>query len=236
MDTQQPTGTERRTTGTERRTTGTETRPTGTERQNTGTARRAPIGRPRGFDADEALEKAMRVFWAQGYEGSSLTDLTEAMGITRTSMYAAFGNKEDLFRKALARYSEGPASYLFRALEEPTARQVAVAFLDGSVRTSTTPGCPTGCLGVQASLVAGDSAVPVRDTLAAWRNEGTDRLRERFRRALDEGDLPAGSDPGVLARYLMTVANGIAVQAAGGTCREELQLVADTALRTWPPA
>ncbi|GGX68459.1 TetR/AcrR family transcriptional regulator [Streptomyces minutiscleroticus] len=200
------------------------------------TRRKAPVGRPRGFDADEALERAMRVFWEQGYEGASLTDLTGAMGITRTSMYAAFGNKEELFRKALERYTEGPASYAARALREPTARQVAAAFLDGSVRATTRPGCPAGCLGVQGSLAAGDTGRDARDTLAAWREEGTSRLRDRFRRAVDEGDLPADTDPGALARYLMTVANGIAVQAAGGATREDLRQVADMALRGWPPA
>ncbi|MGY1503397.1 TetR/AcrR family transcriptional regulator [Streptomyces sp. QTS52] len=197
---------------------------------------RAPIGRPRGFDADEALENAMRVFWGQGYEGASLTDLTNAMGITRTSMYAAFGNKEDLFRKALERYAEGPASYGPRALQEPTARQVATAFLNGSVRATTRPGCPAGCLGVQGSLAAGDPGSSARDALTVWRNEHTALLRDRFRQAVDEGDLPPETDPGLLARYLMTVSNGIAVQAAGGTPRDELQQVADLALRSWPPA
>ncbi|MER7998737.1 TetR/AcrR family transcriptional regulator [Streptomyces sp. NPDC095613] len=199
------------------------------------TRRKAPIGRPRGFDADEALEHAMRVFWEQGYEGASLTDLTSAMGITRTSMYAAFGNKEELFRKALERYTEGPASYGARAMREPTARQVATAFLNGSVRATTRPDCPTGCLGVQGALAAGDPGRPARDTLSAWRDEHTSRLRDRFRQAVDEGDLPPGTDPGLLARYLMTVANGIAVQAAGGATRDDLQRVADMALLNWPP-
>ncbi|MBI0297294.1 TetR/AcrR family transcriptional regulator [Streptomyces sp. PRKS01-29] len=200
------------------------------------TRQKASIGRPRGFDADEALERAMRVFWEQGYEGASLTDLTSAMGITRTSMYAAFGNKEDLFRKALERYTEGPAAYADRAMREPTARQVATAFLHGSVRANTRPGCPAGCLGVQGSLAAGDPGRSARDALTAWRNEGTARLRDRFQRAVHEGDLPPDADPGILARYLMTVANGMAVQAASGATREELRQVADMALRGWPPA
>ncbi|MFJ9030474.1 TetR/AcrR family transcriptional regulator [Streptomyces sp. NPDC102274] len=200
------------------------------------THQKARIGRPRGFDADEALERAMRVFWEQGYEGASLTDLTSAMGITRTSMYAAFGNKEDLFRKALERYTEGPASYGTRALQEPTARQVATAFLNGSVRATTRPGSPTGCLGVQGSLATGSPGSSAHDALVVWRNEATSSLRDRFQQAVHAGDLPPDADPGLLARYIMTVANGIAVQAASGTTRDELQRVADTALRNWPPA
>ncbi|MGW8378938.1 TetR/AcrR family transcriptional regulator [Streptomyces sp. ODS28] len=198
-------------------------------------SRKAPLGRPRGFDADEALERAMRVFWEQGYEGASLTDLTQAMGITRKSMYAAFGNKEELFRKALERYTEGPAAYAARALEEPSARQVATAFLAGSVNATTRPGCPAGCLGVQGSLAAGDSGRAAQDALIAWRDDGRARLRNRFQQAVDEGDLPPDADPEQLARYVMTVANGIAVQAAGGATRPELQRVADAALRNWPP-
>jgi AcrR family transcriptional regulator len=196
---------------------------------------RAPIGRPRSFDADEALERAMTVFWEQGYEGASLTDLTRAMGITRKSMYAAFGNKEELFRKALERYTEGPAAYAARALEEPSAREVATAFLAGSVSTTTRPGCPAGCLGVQGSLAAGVSGRAAREALTAWRDDGRARLRRRFQRAVDEGDLLPGTDPELLARYVMTISNGIAVQAAGGATRSELQQVADAALRNWPP-
>ncbi|MEV5433865.1 TetR/AcrR family transcriptional regulator [Streptomyces sp. NPDC052701] len=199
-----------------------------------GTKQSGPIGRPRGFDVDEALERAMLVFWERGYEGASLAGLTEAMGISTTSMYAAFGNKEELFRKVLERYTEGPSAYLTRALEEPTALGVATAILAGVIRTTTRPAHPHGCLGVQGALAAGDSGREVRDLLAAWRNNGHSRIRERFQRAVDEGDLPAETDPGLLARYVTTLAFGIAVQAASGVGRDELQGMADAALRTWP--
>ncbi|WP_410675304.1 TetR/AcrR family transcriptional regulator [Amycolatopsis sp. cmx-4-68] len=198
--------------------------------------RKAPIGRPRGFDENEALERAMLVFWEHGYEGASLTDLTSAMGIARTSMYAAFGSKEELFEKAVKRYAEGPAAYVARALEEPSAREVATAFLTGSVHATTGPGAPSGCLAVQGALAAGELGRPARDTLTAWRDEARSRLRDRFRHAVDDGDLPPDADPEVLARYVMTVSNGIAVQAAGGATRAELQQVADMALRNWPVA
>ncbi len=212
--------------------------PIGAERTMDGVESRqgAPIGRPRGFDANEALERAMRVFWAQGYEGASLADLTAAMGITRTSMYAAFGNKEDLFHRALELYTEGPASYAARAVREPTARQVATAFLAGSVRATTRPGFPVGCLGVHGSLATGAHGREARDALIKWRGRGASSLRDRFQRAVDDGDLTPGTDPDLLARYIMTVSNGIAVQAAGGATRDELQQVADAALRAWPPA
>jgi AcrR family transcriptional regulator len=198
--------------------------------------RRATIGRPREFDVDEALERAMRVFWEQGYEGASLTDLTAAMGITRTSMYAAFGNKEELFRKAVQRYVAGPAAYATRALEEPTALAVATAFLHGSVDTTTGPDRPAGCLSVQGALAAAPADRAVQDFLTDWRNGACSHLADRFRRARDEGDLPQASDPGLLARYVMAVSSGIAVQAASGAGRDELHRVVDAALRSWPPA
>ncbi|MDP4511499.1 TetR/AcrR family transcriptional regulator [Nonomuraea turcica] len=193
-----------------------------------------PLGRPRGFDVDDALERAMLVFWEHGYEGASLANLTEAMGISAKSLYAAFGNKEELFRKALERYTEGPSAYLARALEEPTALGVATAILAGTVRTTTRPAHPQGCLGVQGALAASDSGRGVRDLLIAWRNNGCSRVRERFQRAVDDGDLPPETDPELLARYVTTLAFGIAVQAASGVGRDELQGMADAALLNWP--
>ncbi|WP_328979879.1 TetR/AcrR family transcriptional regulator [Streptomyces canus] len=198
------------------------------------TKKNSPIGRPRGFDTDEALERAMLVFWEHGYEGASTACLTKAMGISTTSMYAAFGNKEELFRKVLKRYTEGPSAYLARALEEPTALGVATAILAGAVRTTTRPAHPHGCLGVQGALSTSDSGQEVRDLLVAWRADGSSCVQERFKRAVDDGDLPVQTDPGLLARYVTTFAYGIAVQAASGVGRDELQELADAALRNWP--
>ncbi|MEU0795352.1 TetR/AcrR family transcriptional regulator [Amycolatopsis sp. NPDC005961] len=192
------------------------------------------FGRPREFDIDEALECAMQVFWARGYDGTSLTDLTGAMGITKSSMYAAFGNKEQLFRKAVKRYAEGPASYATRALHEPTARGVAEAFLRGAVRTTTSPGAPAGCLSVQGALALSEQGRPAHDVLVDWRNDAGVRLEERFRRAVDEGDLGPDADPRRLARFVMTMGFGIAVQAANGLGTAELDEIAATALLAWP--
>jgi AcrR family transcriptional regulator len=193
------------------------------------------LGRPRAFDADAALDKAMMVFWEHGYEGASLNDLTEAMGISRKSLYAAFGNKESLFCKALQRYSEGPGAYLNEAMRAPTAREVATSVLTGAVRSNTRDDCPSGCLGVQGALAVGETGRVAHDTLAAWRAQGQLDLRDRFRRAVEEGDLPATADPDLIARYVMTIANGVTVQATGGATRADLQLVADAALLNWPP-
>ena len=192
------------------------------------------LGRPREFDIDEALERAMQVFWARGYDGTSLTDLTGAMGITKSSMYAAFGNKEQLFRKAVQRYAEGPASYVTRALREPTARAVAETFLRGAVRTTTSPGCPAGCLSVQGALALSEQSRPAHDVLVSWRVDAGEQLEARFRRAVEEGDLPRHADPGRLARYVMTTGFGIAVQAANGLGPETLDEIVDTALLAWP--
>jgi len=198
------------------------------------TATPARSGRPRAFDIDQALDRAVLVFWSKGFEGASLDDLTEAMGISRPSLYRAFGSKEDLFYKALERYTEGLTSYFGRALEEPTSKAVAAAVLDGTVEAATTPGLPVGCLGVHGALAVGDEAGHVRDVLIAWREEGIAHLTRRFQQAVDDGDLPPSSHPHLLALYLRTVANGIAVQAASGSSRTELLQVAALALGSWP--
>jgi AcrR family transcriptional regulator len=191
-------------------------------------------GRPREFDVEEALDRALAVFWRKGYEGASLLDLTRAMGINRPSLYAAFGSKEGLFRKALDRYAEGPAAYVREALSEPTARAVAQRLLGGAVELLTDPRNPRGCLLVQGALACGEAAESVRRELVSRRASGEAAVRRRFERALADGDLPAGSEPADLARYVVTVVRGMAVQAAGGASREELRRVVKMALRAWP--
>lgn len=191
-------------------------------------------GRPRSFDPDKALDAAMQVFWRKGYEGASLSDLTGAMGINRPSLYAAFGDKEALFRKALERYAEGPAAYVRDALKQPTARAVTEQLLRGSADLLTDPHHPAGCLMVQSALACGEAADCIRQELVAQRLAGEAAVRRRFKRAKAEGDLPADSDPADLARYVVTISHGMAVQAASGASREALHRVVRTAMRAWP--
>ena len=191
-------------------------------------------GRPRSFDADEALDRALRVFWRKGYEGTSLPDLTKAMRINRPSLYAAFGNKEDLFRKVVDRYDSGVAGYTREALERPTAREVVERLLEGAVDLLTDAQNPGGCLMVQAALASGKVGEAARRELAGRRAAGVAAIRRRFRRAIAEGDLPAGADAAVLARFVATAMHGMAVQAASGASRKELRRVVDMFLRAWP--
>jgi len=193
-----------------------------------------PRGRPREFDIEKALDRALKVFWRKGYEGASLPDLTKAMRINRPSLYAAFGNKEALFRKVLDRYVEGPAAYVREALDEPTARAVAERLLGGAIDLLTDPRNPQGCLMVQGALACGEAAESVRRELVARRVAGEVAVRQRFERARADGDLPADAGPADLARYVVTVIRGMAVQAAGGASREELRRVVEIALRAWP--
>jgi AcrR family transcriptional regulator len=194
------------------------------------------LGRPRSFEADDALEQALIVFWEHGYEGASLTMLTEAMGISRKSMYAAFGNKEELFLKVLQRYERGPGAYARESVLAPTASEVARAYLDGAVHAGTQPGRPAGCLGVRAALSVGATGQSVQDILTTWRAKSQADLRERFQRAADEGDLPADTDVDLIARYLTTIADGVSVQATGGASSVALRSVVDAALLHWPPS
>ena len=195
----------------------------------------AIMGRPREFSCEQALDLALQVFWRKGYEGASMADLTEAMGITKPSLYAAFGNKEELFRKALDRYVDGPGGYFQVALTKPTAREVVSHVLYEAADALTNPAHPPGCLAVQGALSCGDAAETIKQELMARRAKGENDLRQRFARALAEGDLPQGADAADLARYVSAMLQGMAVQAAGGVGRDKLRRLADLAIRNWPP-
>src|SRR5437588_3259008 len=191
-------------------------------------------GRPRAFDPDAALERAMHVFWAKGYEGTSLSNLTRAMRINRPSLYAAFGNKEELFRKVLDRYVDGPLAYFGKALAAPKARDVIEQIFFGAARMAGDPRMPAGCLMVQGALAVGNAAGSVRKEAAGRRAGSEVALRRRLQRAKREGDLPKNADPAELARYVITVLQGMAVQGADGASPDQLRRVAQVALRAWP--
>jgi AcrR family transcriptional regulator len=193
------------------------------------------MGRPREFDPDQALDIALQVFWRRGYEGASMADLTEAMGITKPSLYAAFGNKEELFRKALDRYVDGPGGYVQVALAKPTAREVVEHLLFEAADAVTDPNNPPGCLAVQGALSCGEAAESIKQELMTRRANGEQNLRRRFDRAVVEADLPKAADAADLARYISAILQGMAVQAAGGASREQLRKIAHMTLRTWPP-
>jgi len=163
-----------------------------------------------------------------------MSALTEAMGINRPSLYAAFGNKEELFHKALTRYAEGPSAYEREALEQPTARQVAEALLRGAADLQTDRHTPAGCLAVLGTTYCAEDSSPIGHALIAFRLAGDTAIRERFERARVEGDLPADATPEELTDFIRTVVYGMAVQAASGATREELERVIERALRAWP--
>jgi AcrR family transcriptional regulator len=192
------------------------------------------MGRPRGFCEEAALEAAMRVFWAKGYEGATLSDLTEAMGINRSSMYTTFGDKEALFRLAIARYAEGPAAYVRKALREPTARAVVEALLRGALELLTDSSHPQGCLSVQGALACGSGAEPAKQAMIEWRKHGEADIQRRLQQARKEGDLPKHVNPGDLARYVSTLLTGLGVQAANGATKADMTRVVEMALRSMP--
>ncbi|MBX3505093.1 MAG: TetR/AcrR family transcriptional regulator [Parvibaculum sp.] len=192
------------------------------------------VGRPRAFDADEALDKALVVFWRKGYDGASLAELTSAMGINPPSLYAAFGNKERLFRRALDRYEEQQGCFIDEALAAPTAREAVERLLCNAASKHCEEGHPQGCMLVTAGLSGDEESSAIREELAARRKAGEDDIRKRLERAKREGDLPKTANPAALARYVTTVLRGMSVQAAGGATARELKQVAEMAMKVWP--
>lgn len=191
-------------------------------------------GRPRSFCKDQALDRAMTVFWRHGYEGASMAELTAAMGINSPSLYACFGSKEGLFKAVLDRYDQRRIAFMQEVLAAPSAAKVAETFLYGvaGFAIDTSGQNPPGCFMLQSGLACCEDQIPA--ALARYRAEKEAMLRQRFEQAKADGDLPPDSDPAALARWLGVTANGMCVQAAAGASAAELREVAAIALKSWP--
>ncbi|MEU9607865.1 TetR/AcrR family transcriptional regulator [Streptomyces sp. NPDC048057] len=189
-------------------------------------------GRPRSFDRSVALGRAMETFWRRGYEATSMSDLTAAMGINSPSLYAAFGSKEKLFREAVELYAATEGAPITRALaEEPTAYDAVAAVLYVNARAYTDRERPTGCMIVLAATNTGDDVA--RDYLAGWRRSGVEQLRERLDRGVREGELPPDADTAGIAEFYTAVLQGMSVQARDGARREDVERIAQRALAAW---
>jgi len=202
------------------------------------TYRKQPMakrGRPANFDRKEALERATELFWARGYEGTTLEDLQTAMGgISPPSFYHAFGSKEALFKEAADFYAEKVGGPLVRALEEGrTARDGIEAMLRRSAETFSQPGKPRGCL----LLLGATNCAPANQGAQAYlqdmRTRAPEVIKQRLRRGAVEGDLPAGADVGRITAFYVTVANGLAMRAADGATRRDLMAAVDGAMAAW---
>jgi AcrR family transcriptional regulator len=195
----------------------------------------AKRGRPREFDREDALLRAMRVFWAHGYEGATLTDLQKAMGgITAPSFYAAFGSKEKLFREAVELYSSTLGAPMMKALEEePRAREAIRKLLETAVEAFRKPGMPRGCMLVLAAINGVPANQGVRDFVHRLRARRRRAIRRRLERGVAEGELPRNLDTGALASFYTTVIDGLAIHARDGASRKALQLAVRCAMAAW---
>ena len=163
-----------------------------------------------------------------------MTELTHAMGITKPSLYAAFGNKEQLFRKALDLYETEKLAYTREALRQPTARAIAEHIMRGAIEAQTSSCDPKGCLGVIGVTACGAEAESIKAEVVKRRASSSAALVERFRQAQRDGDLRDQVEPEALAQYLFTILQGMAVQAGAGASREDLEQVMATSLMLWP--
>ena len=193
-----------------------------------------PRGRPRKFDEEKALDTALRLFWRHGYEGTSISTLAQAMGLTVPSVYNAFGNKESLFMKTVDHYEHYSAGLYKEAFAKTSAREVARGILMGEVDLVSGEGTPKGCLMIQGALATGPESEAVQQAMARFRRQAEADVAGRFEQFQEAGQLPSGWNANALAGYVITVATGMAVQAKSGASRQELIDVADMALKVWP--
>ncbi|WP_067816654.1 TetR/AcrR family transcriptional regulator [Nocardia inohanensis] len=192
-------------------------------------------GRPRSFDREAALDKALRLFWERGYEATSVSDLTKALGIGTPSLYAAFGDKQKLFNEALETYGERYGGFAARAFEEePTARAAAARTLREAAIIYTTPDQPPGCMVIHAGI--NTTNTEVRDLLTGLRNGNVEAFERRIRADIAAGRLPADTDARALARFTGAMLNGMSQASRDGADRSELERMAALAMLSWPNA
>jgi len=193
------------------------------------------IGRPREFDRDQAVRRAMDIFWAQGYEGTTLADLQKAMGgITAPSFYAAFGSKEDLFREVVELYKETQGAPITKALNEGATARASV---EAMLRASATHVCghdnPRGCMMVLSGINCTAANKGVEDFLREQRTLREKLVRQRLRRGVAEGDLPASTDVNGLVTFYTSVLDGMAMRARDGASRKALGDIVKYAMAAW---
>jgi AcrR family transcriptional regulator len=192
-------------------------------------------GRPRVLDRDVGLEVAARLFWEHGYEGTSIADLTHAMGVTPPSLYATFGSKEDLYRQALDHNIERETKRRSEALQGDMSAYDAIAFYLRDVAEGfSDPKKPRGCMISTAVLQHAEDTETVARAVAGLREASIQAVKARFDRALSEGELPADVDTDALARFYAAVVQGMSVQACDGACAATLFRLVDIALSAWP--
>jgi AcrR family transcriptional regulator len=192
------------------------------------------MARPRVFDIEKAVETATVLFWKNGYEQTSLATLTHAMGITPPSFYFAFKSKDSLFWKVIEHYQAAYLGYMEEALRQPTARGVAEHVLYGSADTYAGTSHPRGCLIVNCSLPCSDDAIEIRRELAKRGRARQAKLRKRLQEAKASGDLPSDSDPDELARFILVVRWGMAMDSQSGASRKDLHRTVARAMQAWP--
>lgn len=194
------------------------------------------IGRPLSFDRDIALDIAMRLFWQHGFEATSITELTQAMGITPPSLYAAFGDKRGLFREAVERYLGGASAVTQSILDATAARNAAHDLLTAAAIGDTGADTPPGCLLASSIVSSSLAAADIREELASIRRSIEEALRARIERDVRDGVLPADSDAEMIAGHVFAVVQGMSTLAKDGAGRSKLLRIVESAMASWPSA